>query len=56
MHEKNSGTSDDLRLWPMCHISKLGPLPPRQSGQRWGAGIPPFHEEDETAFQRGTVT
>lgn len=43
-------------IWPMCHISKLGPLPPRQSGQRWGAGIPPFHEEDETAFQRGTVT
>lgn len=22
----------------------------------WGAGIPPFHEEEETAFQRGTVT
>lgn len=40
----------------LCVISPhLDPCLP-DKWARWGAGIPPFHEEEETAFQRGTVT
>lgn len=51
MHEKHSGTSDDLRLWPMCHISKFGPSPPRQSGQGGGLAYLCFMRKKKLLFK-----